>query len=267
MDKRILVTSTDLMMVQFLLPHIRNLVENGYTVEIVCSDVGGRMEEIHNKINDCVKKIHTVNLHRSPINLGNFKGFGEMKRIIEQGHYDIIWTNEPVMGVVTRLAAKKARKRGTKVLYMVHGFHFFDGAPKQNWLIYYPIEKMMASKADVICTVNHEDYNRAKNFKVKEVKYIHGIGINTARLTIGENRKNIREELKLSENDFLVLSVGELNENKNQKVIIQAISLLKDKNIHYILCGKGDQMDTLKNLAKEKKLGKNVISLDIELMW
>ena len=86
MDKRILVTSTDLMMVQFLLPHIRNLVENGYTVEIVCSDVGGRMEEIHNKINDCVKTITTVNLHRSPINRGNFKGFGEMKRIIEQGH-------------------------------------------------------------------------------------------------------------------------------------------------------------------------------------
>lgn len=258
MNKRILVTSTDLMMVQFLLPHIRNLAENGYTVEIACSDVGGRMEEIYKKINDCVKKIHIVNLHRSPINPGNFKGLGEMKRIIEQGHYDIIWTNEPVMGVVTRLAAKKARKRGTKVLYMVHGFHFFDGAPKQNWLIYYPIEKMMASKADVICTVNHEDYNRAKKFKVKEVKYIHGIGINTARLTIGENRKDIREELKLSEDDFLVLSVGELNENKNQKVIIQAISLLKDKNIHYILCGKGDQMDTLKNLVKEKKLEKNV---------
>lgn len=258
MGKRILVTSTDLMMVQFLLPHIRNLAENGYTVEIACSDVGGRMEEIHNKIKDCVKKIHMINLHRSPINLGNFKGFGEMKHIIEQGHYDIIWTNEPVMGVITRLAAKKARKRGTKVLYMVHGFHFFDGAPKQNWLIYYPIEKMMASKADVICTVNHEDYRRAKNFKVKEVKYIHGIGINTDRLTIGESRKDIRKELKLSKDDFLVLSVGELNENKNQKVIIQAISLLKDKNIHYILCGKGGQLDNLKKLVEEKGLKQNV---------
>lgn len=258
MGKRILVTSTDLMMVQFLLPHIRNLSENGYIVEIACSDVGGRMEEIHNKIDEYVKKVHIVNLHRSPINLGNFKGFGEMKRIIEHGYYDIIWTNEPVMGVVTRLAAKKARKRGTKVLYMVHGFHFFNGAPKKNWLIYYPIEKMMASKSDVICTVNHEDYNRAKKFNVKEVKYIHGIGINTTRLTIGENQKDIREELKLSEDDFIVLSVGELNENKNQKVIIQAISLLKDKNIHYILCGKGDQMDTLKNLVKEKKLENNV---------
>lgn len=258
MGKRILVTSTDLMMVQFLLPHIRNLDENGYIVEIACSDVGGRMEEIHNKIDDCVKKIHTVNLHRSPINPGNFKGFREMKHIVEQGHYDIIWTNEPVMGVITRLAAQKARKRETKVLYMVHGFHFFDGAPKVNWLIYYPIEKIMASKADVICTVNHEDYKRAKKFKVKEVKYIHGIGINTNRLTVGENKKDIRKELGLNSDDFLVLSVGELNENKNQKVIIQALSLLKGKKIHYILCGKGDQIDNLKNLVKEKKLKQNV---------
>ena len=258
MGKRILVTSTDLMMVQFLLPHIRNLAENGYIIEIACSEVGGRMKEIHDKIGDCVKKVHTVNLHRSPINPGNFKGFREMKHIVEQGHYDIVWTNEPVMGVVTRLAAKKVRKRGMKVLYMVHGFHFYDGAPKLNWMIYYPIEKMMASKADVICTVNREDYKRAKGFNVNEVKYIHGIGINTDRLTVGENEKDIRDELGLNNDDFLVLSVGELNENKNQKVIIQAISLLKDKNIHYILCGKGDQLNNLKKFVEEKKLKQNV---------
>ena len=100
-----------------------------------------------------------------------------MKAIIDDGKYDIIWTNEPVMGVVTRLAAKRARKKGTKVLYMVHGFHFYTGAPKINWMIYYPIEKMMASKADIICTVNLEDYARAKGFQVKDVKYIHGIGL------------------------------------------------------------------------------------------
>ena len=258
MNRKILVTATDLMMVQFLLPHIRNLVANGYVVEIACSEVGGRMKEIRDKIGACVKKIYTVNLHRSPINLGNFKGFREMKRIIEQGYYDIIWTNEPVMGVVTRLAAKKARKCGTKVLYMVHGFHFYDGAPKVNWMIYYPIEKVMASKADVICTVNQEDYKRAKDFKVQEVRYIHGIGINTDRLTVGENKKDIRDELGLNEDDFLVLSVGELNENKNQKVIIQAISLLRDKNIHYILCGKGNQLDNLKKLVEENKLKQNV---------
>lgn len=258
MNRRILVTSTDLMMVQFLLPHIRNLSENGYEVEIACSEVGGRMKEVRDKIEDCVKEIHLVKLHRSPVALDNFKGFYQMKAIIDDGKYDIIWTNEPVMGVVTRLAAKRARKNGTKVLYMVHGFHFYTGAPKINWMIYYPIEKMMASKADVICTVNQEDYERAKKFKVKEVKYIHGIGINTNRLTVGGEQRDVREELGLSSEDFLVLSVGELNENKNQKVIIQAISLLKDKKIHYILCGKGEQIDYLKSLVEEKNLKQNV---------
>lgn len=258
MNRRILVTSTDLMMVQFLLPHIRNLSENGYEVEIACSEVGGRMQEVRDKIGDCVKKVYTVNLHRSPINPENFKGFREMKHIVNQGCYDIIWTNEPVMGVVTRLAAKNTRKSGTKVLYMVHGFHFYEGAPKLNWMIYYPIEKAMAPNADVICTVNQEDYKRAKSFNVREAKYIHGIGINTERLTVGENRKDIREELGLKDDDFFVLSVGELNENKNQKVIIQAIALLRDKNIHYILCGKGDQLDNLKKLVEEKKLKQNV---------
>jgi glycosyltransferase EpsD len=254
MDKRILVTSTDLMMVQFLVPHIINLSENGYEVEIACSDVGGRMDEICQKLDGTVKKIHVVRLHRSPVNLDNFRGYRDMKKIINEGHYDIIWTNEPVMGVVTRLAAQRARKRGTKVLYMVHGFHFYDGAPKLNWMVYYPVEKWMASKTDVICTINQEDYKRAKTFPVKRVEYIHGIGINTERLTPGENQNDIRAELGLKESDFIVLSVGELNENKNQKVIIHALAKLNDPEIHYILCGKGDQMDNLRKLVTDLHL-------------
>lgn len=258
MGKRILVTSTDLMMVQFLLPHILFLSENGYEVDIACSEVGTRMDEIRKKLEGHVHAIHVIRLHRSPTSLNNIRGYKDMKNLLQKKHYDIIWTNEPVMGVVTRLAAKQARKAGTKVLYMVHGFHFFNGAPKLNWVVYYPIEKMMAKRADVICTVNQEDYNRAQKFKVSQVAYIHGIGINTARLTIGENKNDIREELGLAENDFIVLSVGELNKNKNQKTIIQAIAALHDKQIHYVLCGKGDQLSSLKSLSAEYGLDANI---------
>lgn len=258
MAKRILVTSTDLMMVQFLVPHVINLSENGYEVEIACSDVGGRMDEIRQRLDGIVKNIHVVRLHRSPANPDNIHGYQDMKKVINRGHYDVIWTNEPVMGVVTRLAAQQARKHGAKVLYMVHGFHFYKGAPKLNWLIYYPIERMMASKTDVVCTVNQEDYKRAQKFKVKQVEYIHGIGINTSRLTLGEKKNNLREELGMAEDDFIVLSVGELNENKNQKTILQAISLMKDPKVHYILCGKGDQLDNLKRLTIELHLEKQV---------
>lgn len=258
MGKRILVTSTDLMMVQFLVPHIINLSKNGFDVEIACSDVGGRMDEIRQKLAEYVYAIHTVRLVRSPVSPINIKGYKDMKNVIAAGNYDIIWTNEPVMGVATRLAARKARANGTKVLYMVHGFHFYNGAPKLNWLIYYPIEKLMASQADVIATVNREDYQRAKKMSAGRVDYIHGIGINTARLTMRRNRNDIRKELDLNNDDFIVLSIGELNKNKNQKTIIKAISLLNDTHIHCILCGKGDQLDNLKNQVRELHLENSV---------
>lgn len=258
MNKRLLVTSTDLMMVQFLMPHIIYLSENGYDMEIACSDVGGRMEEIRQKLQGYVKNIHVVRLVRSPINPVNLKGYQDMKKIIQGGQYDIIWTNEPVMGVVTRLAAVQARKRGTKVMYMAHGFHFFDGAPKLNWLVYYPVEKLMASKADVIVTVNREDYERAQTMNVKKVEYIHGIGINTDRLTPSKEQNDIKKELGLAEDDFIVLSIGELNKNKNQKTIIHAIQLMNDDKVHYVLCGKGEQLENLQKLTKELQLEKQV---------
>lgn len=258
MGKRMLITSTDMMMIQFLVPHVQNLAGNGYEVEIACSDVGGRMEEIRSRLQSYVKTIHTVRLVRSPVSLINLKGYQDMKNVIDSGRFDIIWTNEPVMGVATRLAARQARKQGTKVLYMVHGFHFYRGAPKLNWMLYYPIEKMMASKADVIVTVNREDYQMAKTLQVNRVEYIHGIGINTGRITSQKNKNDIRQEFGLKHDDFIVLSVGELNKNKNQQVIIKALSVLKEKNIHYMLCGKGDQLENLRTLSKKLGLEKNV---------
>lgn len=254
MSKRILITSTDLMMVQFLLPHVINLSQNGYEVEIACSVVGGRIDEIRDKLKGYVKNIHIVRLVRSPVNPVNFKGYGDMKKVVANGSYDIIWTNEPVMGVTVRLAAKKARKNGTMVMYMVHGFHFYDGAPKLNWMVYYPIEKLMANKADLITTINREDYKRAQTFNVPRVEYIHGIGINTDRLTRSADAVDLRKELGLADDDFIVISVGELNKNKNQKVIIEALSKLNDPQIHYVLCGKGDQLETLQELVKQKNL-------------
>ncbi|MBR0414986.1 MAG: glycosyltransferase family 4 protein [Clostridia bacterium] len=258
MKKRVLITSTDLMMVQFLLPHLQSLADNGYTVDIACSDVGGRIEEIREKTKASVRNLFVVGLQRSPLSPQNLKGYRQLKAVLAQHNYEIIWTNEPVMGVATRMAAKPARKNGTKVLYMCHGFHFFTGAPKLNWLIYYPVEKLMASKADCICTINTEDFRRAKSFRTERVEYIHGIGINTARLTPSEDQNDIRAELGLDKSDFIVLSVGELNVNKNQKVILQALAQLQDKQIHYVLCGKGDQLENLQSLAKELQVENQV---------
>ena len=250
MIKRILITCTDSMMKQFLEPHVICLVENGYEVEIACSEVLNRMREVREDLGKYVR-IHQLSMRRSPLSKDNLKGYKEVKRIIDGGHFDLIWTNEPVMGVLTRLAARKARKAGTKVLYMVHGFHFYHGAPLPNWLAFYPIEKWMAHFADCICTINQEDYARLRRFNVRGKAYIHGVGIDTGRLAPSGNETNLRKELGIPENSFILLSVGELNKNKNQKVIIQALALLHDPEIHYVLCGKGDELESLKALTAQ----------------
>ncbi|MDE7381936.1 MAG: glycosyltransferase [Muribaculaceae bacterium] len=257
--KRLLITSTDLMMVQFLAPHVEYLSKRGFDIDVACSEVGGRFCEVEERLRPFVSNIFKVELYRNPLELNNRNGLKELKNIIRTNHYDIIWTNEPVMGVMTRLASKSARKNGTKVLYMAHGFHFYNGAPLLNWLMFYPVERQMAKHADVICTINKEDFNRAKTFNVPKVEYIHGIGINPDRLTINdESYSNIRFELGLKESDFLVLSVGELNRNKNHKTILRAIALLGDSSIHYIICGKGKNEAALREEAEKLEISSNV---------
>ena len=257
MAERILITCTDSMMKQFLEPHVRNLAENGYEVEIACSEVLNRMTEVRQDLGQLVP-VHELHLKRSPLAVSNARGYRELKKLIHTGRYDLIWTNEPVMGVATRLAARKARRHGTKVLYMVHGFHFYKGAPLLNWLVFCPVERLMASRADCICTINREDYAQAQKMHTPRAAYIHGVGIDTGRLQPGDNPAGLRQELGLPEDAFLVLSVGELNGNKNQQVIIRAVARLKDPAVHYVLCGKGDQRQSLEALAEELNIAGQV---------
>lgn len=257
MGKKMLVTSTDLMMIQFLVPHVKYLSEHGWEIEVACSPVGARVDEVKRAL-DGVSPVHVVHLYRNPAKPGNLTGYRELRRLIQSGSWDVIWTNEPVMGVVTRLAARTARRAGTRVVYMVHGFHFYEGAPKLNWMIYYPIERVMSRFTDTIVTINHEDYERAGKMHAGNVKYIHGIGVDTSRLHRSEECCNIRQEIGVDEDTFLVLSVGELNQNKNHQVIIKALEQLKDREIHYVICGKGDMLESLAEMAELEGVGENV---------
>lgn len=262
MARRILVTSTDLMMKQFLIPHIVMLSENGFEVEIACSDIGGRLHEIQEKLRGYVKKFYTIRLVRSPFTIKNIYGYRDLKEIIKKGNYDLIWTNEPVMGVSTRLAAIKARKTGTKVIYMAHGFHFFKGAPLINWLLYYPVEKLCSRWTDVLITINKEDYERAKKkMKARKIEYVPGVGFNLDRFGGQKHqaelvkRMELRQSIGVGKNAVLFLSAGELNGNKNHSVMIKALGELQKNNeemdLQYAIAGKGELEADLKQLAKK----------------
>lgn len=254
---RILLTATNAMVCQFLVPHIKELINQGHTVDLACTKLDKFVDLLKNKINGLDVKLEYVRLERSPFKLSNHKGVKDLKRIIDKGNYDLIWTNEPVMGIATRIAAIKARKKGTKVIYMAHGFHFFKGAPLQNWLVYYPIEKIFAHFTDVLITINKEDYRFAqKKISAKKIYHIPGIGVDLAKIqSVQATRRDIRKSIGVPEDCVLLLSVGELNANKNHEIVIKALAKLNNLNVHYAIAGRGEKKDYLENLSK--KLGVN----------
>ena len=198
-------------------------------------------------------KVFNLPIPRNIFNLIDiFPSLKELIEIMNVNNYSLMHCHSPIGGAIGRLAARSARKKGTKVIYTAHGFHFFKGAPLVNWLAYYPAERWLAKYTDVLITINTEDYEIAKKFKVNRIEYVPGVGIDTDKFkNIEVNRTEKRESLGVSEDDFMIISVGELNKNKNHQVIIRAIAKLRNEKIKYVLCGQGPLETELRELAKE----------------
>ena len=203
--------------------------------------------------------LHNIHFARSPFSTHNLDCYKQLKKIIDQNHFDLIHVHTPTVSILTRLAARKARKNGTVVMYSCHGFHFHKAAPKKNWLMFYPIEKLMSKLCDYIVTINKEDFNRAKTFYAPNVRYIPGVGVNIHRIQdCNIDRKEYKRNIGVPENCVLVLSIGELIERKNHEVIIRALAKVQNQNVYYVICGKGPLREYLEQLAKQLGVGSRV---------
>lgn len=206
-------------------------------------------------------KFFQVDYARSPYDIRKIiKAFHQLYKIAEEEQYDLIHCHAPVSSVISRMVGHALK---IKVMYTAHGFHFYKGAPKKNWLLYYPIEKVMSLWTDVLVTICKEDYKRAsEKFSCKKIIYIPGIGIDVKKIEdiyFGEiDRASKRNEFGIEESDFVVLSVGELNRNKNHEVIIKAIKRMQSQNIKYLICGHGELKEYLERLIHENKLDNQV---------
>ena len=255
---KILYTATVLSHIcQFHLPHMQHLQEQGWEVHVAAHDNLAVKNGLQLKY--CDKFIETP-FSRSPKSPDNLKAYKQLKKLLSEEHYDVILCNTPMGGIVTRLAAKKTRKQGTKVIYMAHGFHFYKGSSKKAWLVFYPIEKYMAKKCDLLITINKEDYALAqeKFSKRTKVAHIHGVGVDEKRYhpATPEEQLTMRKAEGLSKDDFVILCTGELNENKNQKTLISAAAQLKDKipNLKVLLAGNGPKEQELREQIQAEGL-------------
>lgn len=252
------VTTISLTMNSFFKPHVDMLIKEGHQVDVACNDCDLPLDALYAQLG-C--EFHRVDFSRSPLSPDNIKAYGQLRKIVENGHYDIVHCHTPNAAVITRLVCRKLRKKtGLKVFYTAHGFHFYKGAPKLNWLVFYPVEKFCSRFTDKLITINSEDYELAKKkFHAGEVCYVPGVGIDLSRFqNVQVDRTAKRQGIGIPEDAFLLLSVGELNENKNHQIIVRALAKLGDSKVHYAIAGEGDKRDELLELANELGVSKQV---------
>lgn len=254
--KKVLFTATvDSHILHFHMPHIQWFKEQGYEVH-VASNGATQLKGVDQKFN--------VPFERKPLKANSWEAYKVLKLLLENNQYDIVHCHTPMGAVLTRLAAKNLRKEGTKVLYTAHGFHFFKGAPMQNWIIYYPIEKLLASLTDCLITMNEEDFQIAQEgkFRATEIKFVHGVGVDLERFQppTDERRQALRKEYDLNQDDFVMIYVAELSPRKNQTMLIEAMRVLKEDypQVKLLLVGKGDLHDQYQKEIDESGLADNV---------
>lgn len=249
--KILYVTTISLTMNSFFKPHIHMLVNEGHQVDIACNYNDLALDDLYTELG-C--NMFQIDFSRSPLSFDNIRGYRQLKKVVEKGKYDIVHCHTPNASVITRLVCQKFRKiNELKVFYTVHGFHFYKRAPKLNWMVYYPVELFCSCFTDKLITINQEDYALAKKrFKAKEIHYVPGVGIDFSKFENVQINRNVkREEIRVPQEAILLLSVGELNDNKNHQIIIKALAELKDENIHYGIAGIGEKQEFLLDLAKE----------------
>jgi len=280
--KALMIATVPSMIGQFNMANIQILLDLRYTVHVACNFddrsvwTEERVEEFRKQLDDLGVKYFQIDFARSPKHIGMVsKSYNEIKELLFHEKYTLVHVHTPVAAAEVRLAAKdyndaierrvkegKSAPERLRVIYTAHGFHFYDGAPLKNWILFYPVEKALSKYTDVLITINKEDYKRASSeFNAKKTVYIPGVGVDVKKFAgVSESidRDAKRQELGVNSNDIFLLSVGELNENKNHSVVIKALGELKksgkfgNNHIVYMIAGTGDKKQELEDLAAEE---------------
>ena len=234
----------------FHIPYMKWLKQEGHQVDVAAHcDIDTQLPYCDN--------FYEIPFSRSPFSSSNLHVYRQLKDLLQRGHFDIVHCHTPTASVLTRLAARKFRKNGLKVMYTAHGFHFFKGAPLKAWLVFYPIEKYLSRFTDSLITINNEDFVIAKNrhFKAGSIHLVPGIGVNADEYV--DNNPQIKSALRkkygYAESDFILFYAAEFIHRKNHDLIIRQLPHLVKHipEIKILFAGKGELLDDMIRLAKE----------------
>lgn len=246
---------------QFHMPFIRELKARGVEVHAAFKDNSADKPGLDLSEID---KTFEVPFERRPLRPNNIKAYRELKKIIDGNGYDAVHCHTPMGAVITRLAAKSARKKGTKVIYTAHGFHFFKGASIKNWMFFYPVEKYLSKYTDCLITINSEDCELAykKKFRAGKIYKVHGVGVELDKFKAvdADEKAHLRAEYGYDGDTFIMIYPADLSVRKNQPMLFDALQKIaeKNKNVKLLLPGQPIRLEEYERMISERGIADNV---------
>lgn len=256
MPKALFVATVRSHIGQFHMPFIRKLNELGCTVDGAYKDNSEQKKGLDLSALD---NVFEIDFSRSPYSVRNIRAYKQLKKVIDNGDYDVIHCHTPVGAVMTRLAARDARKRGTKVIYTAHGFHFYKGASALNWKLFYPIEKHLAKHTDCLILINNEDYElvKEKQFEVPKIVKINGVGVDLSKFSpvTAEEKSALRREFEYKDSDFIMIYPADFCARKNQVMLFEVMKKLLAESNDFKLLLPGSLALADEFIKKAKEMG------------
>ena len=203
-------------------------------------------------------KIVQIDIVSYPFHKTNLKALRQIKTIIKEERINVVSSSTPIGGTLARIAAWQCGLK-KNVIYFAHGFLFFKGVPFLKRELFRLHEALLAHITDTLVTITKEDYTAAKKFKLRRknsLYYVHGAGVNMG-LIPEKSKEVVREELGIDNSDIVIVSAGDLNDNKNNQVVVRSMTSLPS-NCHYVICGTGSKESFLINLSIELKVSDRV---------
>ena len=251
-DKILFIATVESHILNFHVPFLKYFQEKGYEVH-VATKLGERKQELEQEGVIC----HNVGFSRSPYSLAVVNALKQLLKIMRTDNFSLVHVHTPMGAFLGRLAARLTNTR--PVLYTAHGFHFYKGAPLKNWLIYYSMERVAAYWTDGLITMNKEDYQIAKKFKLRQAEAVfcvHGVGVDLRKYNLDGSTKPLRLNLGIPEDGIIITCVAEFIANKNHVLLLESWRILAEKytGIYLLFVGDGKLESALKKMVAREKI-------------
>ncbi|HPN55061.1 MAG TPA: glycosyltransferase [Candidatus Moranbacteria bacterium] len=189
----------------------------------------------------------------------------KMDKLIEKLDLDIIHSHHP--NLLGSAAMKWAKKKNIPLLFTWHTLYdkytnfvpFLPSKLTASWIINKAVK--YANQADSVIVPTQSIEPIIKNWGVANEKIFPvATGINEAEFS-NPDRKKIREQYKIQDDETLLLLVSRLTEEKNIKFLFEAIAEVLQKNpkTKFMLVGDGYLKPELEKEAKKMNLEKQII--------